>query len=112
MTGDDRLSRSEATYEKLFGPRGACAGCWCMWARLPRAEYVRGLGETNRRAFRALVKSGTRPGLIAYVDREPAGWCAVAPRPDFRRLRYYPGFRQKERVSFTPFIRRGPSTGN
>ena len=23
--------------ERLFGPRGACAGCWCMWWRLPRA---------------------------------------------------------------------------
>ncbi|OGA68157.1 MAG: hypothetical protein A3F77_18445 [Betaproteobacteria bacterium RIFCSPLOWO2_12_FULL_67_28] len=25
----------------LFGPRGACAGCWCMFWKLPRAEFAR-----------------------------------------------------------------------
>jgi GNAT superfamily N-acetyltransferase len=72
--------------EKLFGPRGACAGCWCQWARLPRAEFIAGTGEKNKRALRRLVASGDPPGIIAYVDGEAAGWCAVGPRAGFRRL--------------------------
>lgn len=72
--------------ETLFGPRGACAGCWCMWARLPRAEYVRGLGEGNKRALKKIVQRGEVPGLLAYVDGEPAAWCAFAPRATYQRL--------------------------
>ena len=25
--------------EELFGERGACGGCWCMFWRLPRKEF-------------------------------------------------------------------------
>ena len=69
----------------LFGAKGACAGCWCMWMRLPKAQFDRQRGEGNRRALRALV--GRRPpGLIAYVGDDPAGWVAVAPRDEYARL--------------------------
>ncbi len=71
--------------EQLFGPRGACAGCWCMFMRLPTAEYRRGQGEGNRRALRALVQRKP-PGLLAYEDGEPVGWIAVAPREEYQRL--------------------------
>ena len=71
--------------EQLFGPRGACAGCWCMFMRLPLAEFRRGKGEGNRRALRALVAERP-PGLLAYAGREPVGWIAVAPREEYRRL--------------------------
>ncbi len=66
--------------ERLFGPRGAYGGCWCMWWRTRRAEFERGQGEGNRLALRRLVKAGQVPGILAYVDGEPAGWCSVAPR--------------------------------
>ena len=75
-----------ADVEKLFGPRGACAGCWCMWARLPSAEFARGKGDGNRRALRRLVEHGERPGIIAYRGGEPVGWCALAPRRTYVRL--------------------------
>ena len=71
--------------ERLFGPKGACAGCWCMFMRLPTAEYRRGQGEGNRRALRALVQKRP-PGLLAYEEGEPVGWIAVAPREEFQRL--------------------------
>ena len=71
---------------KLFGPRGACAGCWCMWPRLRSAEYRRGKSDDHRRALRALVTRGAEPGLIAYAEGEPVGWCAVGPRTSFARL--------------------------
>jgi GNAT superfamily N-acetyltransferase len=73
-------------FEKLFGKRGACAGCWCMWWRLNAKEFEAGKGEANRRAMRKLVRSGITPGIIAYLDGEPVGWCSVAPRSHFPRL--------------------------
>jgi GNAT superfamily N-acetyltransferase len=73
-------------FEKLFGPRGACGGCWCMWWRLNRAEYERRKGDGNKRAMKALVKAGEVPGLLAYVGEEPVAWCAVAPRERYSAL--------------------------
>jgi GNAT superfamily N-acetyltransferase len=73
--------------ETLFGPRGACGGCWCMDFRLPRSEFEKGKGEGNRRALRKRVRTGSAPpGLLAYADAEPVGWCAVAPRDEFSKL--------------------------
>jgi len=66
--------------ERLFGPRGACGGCWCMYWRLRRSEYEKKKGAGNRRALKRLVESGAVPGLIAYAAGEPIGWCAIAPR--------------------------------
>ena len=72
--------------EKLFGEKGACGGCWCMWWRLTAAEYSANRGEKNRRAFRKRVTDGPPPGLIAYAGREPVGWVAVGPRASLPRL--------------------------
>jgi GNAT superfamily N-acetyltransferase len=69
--------------ERLFGQRGACGGCWCMWWRLARSEFERGKGEKNRRALRRIVNEGRVPGILAYADGEPVGWCAVAPRDEY-----------------------------
>ena len=73
-------------FVKLFGKNGACTGCWCMWWRLPRAQWQAQRGDGNKRAMRRLVKAGPPPGLLAYVDGQPAGWCALAPRADYPNL--------------------------
>jgi GNAT superfamily N-acetyltransferase len=73
-------------FERLFGPRGACAGCWCMWWRLARADWVRGQGEENRRAMRKLVREGKAPGILAYAGGKPVGWCALGPRAEYSTL--------------------------
>jgi GNAT superfamily N-acetyltransferase len=70
----------------LFGPRGACAGCWCMYWRRAAPDFLRGRGQANRASLRRLVTSGRIPGLLAYLDRMPVGWCSVAPRDSFPRL--------------------------
>jgi len=75
-----------ADVERLFGPRGACAGCWCMAWRLARKDWVAGQGAKNRRAFRRIVTSGSKPGVLAYHGKEPIGWCAVAPRGEYVAL--------------------------
>ena len=73
-------------FERLFGPRGACAGCWCMYFMQASKEFNDGKGEQNRLAMRRLVESGTEPGLIAYSQGETAGWCAVGPRERYTRI--------------------------
>ncbi|WP_242345130.1 GNAT family N-acetyltransferase [Anaeromyxobacter terrae] len=75
-----------ADLERLFGPRGACAGCWCMWWRVPRAEWQAGKGEGNRRALEAYVAAGKLAGLLAYDGDAPVGWVAVEPRSAYPRL--------------------------
>jgi GNAT superfamily N-acetyltransferase len=70
-------------FEKLFGPRGAVGGCWCMWWRIKRFEFEKGQGESNRLAMQAIVASGEVPGLLAYLAGEPVAWCSVAPREAF-----------------------------
>lgn len=91
-----RLSKSPTCYplapdrwkdfETLFGPRGACGGCWCMYPRLTAREFSAGKGEPNRHAMRRLVRSGAKPGVIAYHRDEPVGWCALGPRETYPRL--------------------------
>ncbi|MDB5075815.1 MAG: GCN5-related N-acetyltransferase [Chloroflexi bacterium] len=73
-------------FEQLFGERGACAGCWCMYLKLPRATFDRQKGAENKEAIRAEIIGGGTPGLLAYAGDEPAGWCAIAPRDAYPAL--------------------------
>src|SRR6266851_95329 len=42
--------------EDLFGPRGACNNCWCMYWRIG-AAYRKRPGDKNKAAFREIVKN-------------------------------------------------------
>jgi len=72
--------------ENLFGERGACGGCWCMWWRLSRSQFNKQKGEGNRKAMKKIVDSGEIPGILAYADGAPIGWCSIAPRERFTLL--------------------------
>lgn len=74
------------TIERLFGPQGACAGCWCMFWRVRGRAWSTGRGATHRAAFRELVRCGRVHGVLAFAGDEPVGWCNVGPREDFPRL--------------------------
>src|SRR5688572_7083981 len=71
---------------KLFGPRGACGGCWCMAWRLPPKVWNAQKGSRNRAALRRIVAKGPPPGMLAYDGVEPVGWCAIAPRESYLHL--------------------------
>jgi GNAT superfamily N-acetyltransferase len=73
-------------FEQLFGPRGACAGCWCMYWKQTGKEFDAGKGEPNHFSMQARLARGEVPGLLAYVDGVPAGWIAVEPRRAYPRL--------------------------
>ncbi len=72
--------------QTLFGPRGATGGCWCMFFRLPQSQFEQQKGEANRQALKSIVDAGGTPGIIAYSDGNPVGWCSLAPREEYSRL--------------------------
>jgi GNAT superfamily N-acetyltransferase len=57
-----------------------------MWWRKTRRDYEAAKGATNKEDMRKLVESRHEPGLIAWIDGRPAGWCSVGPREEFVRL--------------------------
>jgi len=65
--------------EDLFGKRGACNGCWCMYWRIGSAYHKRPR-ERNRADFREVVRGGPPPGLVAFHRDIPVGWCQLTPR--------------------------------
>src|SRR2546425_3936217 len=67
--------------EDLFGSRGACNGCWCMYGRIG-AAYRKRPGDKNKTAFQEIVKGGPPPGLIAFDGERAVGWCQLTPRDE------------------------------
>ena len=75
-----------SAFEELFGSRGACGGCWCMYYRLTRSQFEAQKGNKNRAAMKSIVDSGEVPGILGMAGGRAIGWCAVAPRPEFSML--------------------------
>jgi len=73
-------------FAELMNSRYDTRHCWCMWPRLATSYKAR-TGATNRRSIKKVVDTAKAPpGVLAYVDGVPAGWCAVAPREEYRKL--------------------------
>jgi GNAT superfamily N-acetyltransferase len=74
-------------FERLFGSRGACANCWCMYYRLKKQDFAAGKqNQGNRKAMKKLVWQGKPAGVIGFYGGEPVAWCAFAPREDFMKI--------------------------
>jgi GNAT superfamily N-acetyltransferase len=72
--------------ERVMRTPGDPEKCWCLIFRVPREDWDARPVELNRDEMRALVEAGRRPGLVAYDDGVPVGWCSVAPLTDYVRL--------------------------
>jgi GNAT superfamily N-acetyltransferase len=78
--------------QAVFGTRGAAANCQCQRYKLrPREAFSKFPVEERARRLREQTACGrpdsdTTSGLVAYVDGEPVGWCAVEPRPAYGGL--------------------------
>ena len=68
----------------VFEGPGDPGRCWCQWF-FRGASADRADAERNRAALAAQLAAGS-PGVLGYLDGEPSGWCAVAPRPGYTRL--------------------------
>lgn len=76
----------------IFGTRGAARRCFCQRYKLARGEAF-GSFPADERADRLREQtacgdpgSATTSGLVAYLDDEPVGWCAVEPRTAYPGL--------------------------
>jgi GNAT superfamily N-acetyltransferase len=83
---------SWADLQTVFGTRGAASRCQCQRYKLRRRESFASF-PTEERAQRlreqtdcGYPESGTTSGLVAYLDAEPVGWCAVEPRTAYEGL--------------------------
>jgi GNAT superfamily N-acetyltransferase len=85
---------NEASWDDLqavFGTRGDPFRCQCQYFKIPGGAWASAPVEERAGQLREQTGCG-RPGarstsgLVAFLDGEPAGWCAVEPRIAYRRL--------------------------
>jgi GNAT superfamily N-acetyltransferase len=78
--------------QAIFGTRGTAAWCRCQRYKLrPREAFSKFPVEERAHRLRMQTECGnpgseTTSGLVAYLDGEPVGWCAVEPRPAYESL--------------------------
>jgi GNAT superfamily N-acetyltransferase len=79
--------------QAVLGPRGDPSKCQCQRYKMRPRESWRSVGATElasrlrEQTHCGDPESGTTCGLVAYLDGEPVGWCAVEPRSAYGRLR-------------------------
>jgi GNAT superfamily N-acetyltransferase len=78
--------------QAVFGTRGGAHHCQCQRIRLGDRAWWYLSVEERAHHLREQLDSGpagdtTSGALLGYVDAEPAGWVAVAPRTEFVRYR-------------------------
>jgi GNAT superfamily N-acetyltransferase len=78
--------------QAVFGERGTPHWCQCQWFKFRHAEFEAMDVPERRERFAEQTGCGdpasaSTSGLVALVDGEPAGWCAVEPRTAYPRLR-------------------------
>ncbi len=71
---------------ELFGENGAYSNCWCTWWLLTGKAWDAASKDERRELLHSKVETGHEPGLLAYRDGRPVGWCAVGPRDRYARL--------------------------
>jgi GNAT superfamily N-acetyltransferase len=72
--------------EAVMATRGDPARCWCQYFRLRGAAWRESTRASNRAGLHSQVESDRPPGVLAYLDGAPVGWCRVAPRSAYPRL--------------------------
>ena len=86
---------NEASWEDLqaiFGTRGDPSRCFCQRYKMAPGESWASVGAEELAArLREQTECGnprslTTSGLVAFLDGEPVGWCAVEPRPAYPRM--------------------------
>jgi GNAT superfamily N-acetyltransferase len=86
---------NEASWEDIqtvLGTRGSAPYCQCQryklapkeaFSKFPAAERARRLHEQTNPGE---PTADATTGLVAYLDDEPVGWCALEPRPAYPAL--------------------------
>jgi GNAT superfamily N-acetyltransferase len=74
-------------FVSLFGDKGACGNCWCMYYRLNKSDFTAGKNKNgNKQTMKKTIWSDKPVGLLGLLEGNPVAWCAFAPRKDFIKL--------------------------
>jgi GNAT superfamily N-acetyltransferase len=65
---------------------GSEHSCLCQYWRMSSGDYSRSTHEARLDALRGQLEETPAPGMLAYVDEEPAGWLGFGPRNRVERL--------------------------
>ena len=71
-----------ADFVALFGPQGACYGCWCTAYLLRPKQRQAMTGDERRDLMLNRIARDRAPGLLAYDGETPIGWMQIGPRAD------------------------------
>ncbi|MCX6470736.1 MAG: GNAT family N-acetyltransferase [Corynebacteriales bacterium] len=73
-------------FADVINPNRRANHCWCLSHRI-RLREIEELGEGSReQAMRRLTEREHPPGVVAYRDGVPVGWCNIGPRSEITRL--------------------------
>lgn len=87
LTFEPLTKTNWSKFVQLFGKKGACGNCWCMYYRLNKTDFIEGkIDEGNKGAMQSLVLENKPTGVLGFYDGQPIAWCAFAPREDFIKL--------------------------
>ena len=87
LTVEPLSKKNWGKFIELFGVKGACGNCWCMYYRLSKSDFQEGkIDEGNKNAMKELVWNNQPAGLMALYEGRAIAWCAFAPREDFSKL--------------------------
>ncbi|MFW2512894.1 GNAT family N-acetyltransferase [Demequina sp. SO4-13] len=73
----------------ILGPKSLdTPSCWCLAMRLSAGDPRIKNQPARARAdtLYELCGEDIPPGVLAYRDEEPVGWCSVSPRANYHRL--------------------------
>jgi len=87
LTFEPLTLRNWNKFEQLFGVKGACGNCWCMYYRRNKSDFQEGKSDDgNKSALKEIVGANKPTGLLGLYDGQAIAWCAFAPREDFIKL--------------------------
>ncbi|WP_018773392.1 GNAT family N-acetyltransferase [Arthrobacter sp. 131MFCol6.1] len=73
--------------ERLFGVRGEPSRCWCRFFALTGPQWSASTPDERKNQLREKFGGGQpEPGVLAFRDGNPVGWCAVEPRGCYPRI--------------------------
>ncbi|MFE4195266.1 GNAT family N-acetyltransferase [Paenarthrobacter sp. NPDC056912] len=87
---------SWAAVEELFGTKGEPSRCWCRWFALTGKDWTGTSSDSRKDQLKSAFEAGPAPGVLAFRDGRPVGWCAVEPRGNYPRLQRSPVIRTAE----------------
>ena len=87
LTFEPLTTKNWNKFVQLFGNKGACGNCWCMYYRLNKSDFQEGkANDGNKTAIQEIVWAGKPTGLLGLYEGQAIAWCAFAPREDFIKL--------------------------